>query len=452
MEIRYISTNRLNGIGKTSPLSFTDALSKGIADDGGLFMPDSIPQLNPAAISSFSKMDYPDIAFRVLREYIGSALPETELIRLLKDAYDFEVPIEKADDKTYIMRLDRGPTASFKDFAARFMARMMARLKPAGKKITILVATSGDTGSAVGEAFKGLEGIKVYILYPTAEVSPIQKKQLDSIGENVSALELSGTFDDCQKIVKQAFFDKDLQHLNLSSANSINIARILPQSVYYFYAFSRVSMDGQPIIFSVPSGNLGNSFGCEVARRMGLPVKRLILAVNSNKEVAELLQTGEYRKIEPSVNCISNAMNVGNPSNLARYFDAFGGWLEKNGDVLKKPDLTKMNEILFSRSISDEETRQTIVAFHNKYKILLEPHGAVGVRALELYRAINGSADTAVCLETAHPAKFPETITSELGLVPELPEALKHLNGRESCSVRLPCEFQAVKEYISGCN
>jgi threonine synthase len=271
-----------------------------------------------------------------------------------------------------LARLDQGPTASFKDFAARFMARAMAYFKPADQQVTILVATSGDTGSAIGEAFKGLEGFRVYILYPENEVSAIQKKQLDSIGQNVQAIAVDGKFDDCQAMVKQAFSDPDpdLQPLHLTSANSINLGRILPQIVYYFYCYVNCVDSMEPAVISVPSGNFGHSLGCEIARRMGLPVDRIIIATNANDEFPAFLESAKYHKIQPSRMCLSNAMNVGNPSNLARYFELYGGTIDKEGTVHKHPDLDQMRQHLYSVAISDGQTVATMKKYYRGNGIL----------------------------------------------------------------------------------
>ena len=277
---RRLNTDKIKGFGKK--ITFESALFLGLAPDKGLFMPSKIPKLSKKEIMGLKGKPYCEVAYQILKKFLSGEIEGRELKAITKSAYNFDVPIEELDKHTCIIRLDRGPTASFKDFAARFMARLMHKLKPKNKNITVLAATSGDTGSAIGEAYKDIEGIKVCILYPQLEVSRVQKKQLDSIGKNVQAIAIDGKFDDCQKLVKEAFSDRELIKLNLTSANSINIGRVLPQIAYYFYSYVNAAKNFEPVVFSIPSGNFGNALGCEIAGRMGLPVKRIILAVNEN--------------------------------------------------------------------------------------------------------------------------------------------------------------------------
>jgi threonine synthase len=451
--IRYISTNRQLTGGNRTPftrdVSFREALLTGLAPDDGLFMPDRIPVISPEQIKVFSDMPYHEVARVIISEFLSGEVDKDIIRDVTRKAYTFAVPVEQVDSFRYIMRLDRGPTASFKDFAARFMARMMQRLKEPGSRLTILVATSGDTGSAVGHAFHGLDGIAVYILYPEQEVSPIQQKQLDSIGDNVRAVAVDGTFDDCQRMVKEAFLDSDLRSFNLTSANSINIGRILPQIPYYFYAFARICEENEPLVVSVPSGNFGNSLGCELARRMGLPVAKLILAVNANDEFPRFLETEQYSIVSPSIACISNAMNVGNPSNLARYFELYNGTIDKNGTVHQMPDIGLMRENLYSCSVSDKTTIDVIRDYYTRHSIILEPHGAVGIAALDRYFCEAGE-QKALCLETAHPAKFMELmnqyITAEIP-VPDVWQQLFSEPGYHDC---IPNNYPSFKEYLKN--
>jgi len=444
--ILYHSTNRGLPGAAAAAVPFREALLRGLAPDGGLYMPVALPRLDPSRLAALRDAPYARIAFEVLRPFTAGTLADDAFLRLCEDAYDFEVPLEPLEEGAWILRLDRGPTASFKDFAARWMARMMRELREPGRETTILVATSGDTGSAVGEAFRGVEGFRVVLLYPENEVSAVQKRQLDGIGLNVRALSVAGSFDECQALVKQAFLDPALAGLGLSSANSINIGRILPQSVYYVYAWLRVARDGGPFTVSVPSGNFGNSFGGEIARRMGLPVARLILAVNANDEFPRFLGSGGYRPVSPSRACLSNAMNVGNPSNLARYFDAYGGTVTREGAVRKAPDLAAMRGALESVSIGDDETVACIRDTWTRRRVLLEPHGAVGVAAL---RRLGAGPGPSVCLETAHPAKFPEVIERELDFAPEPPEAFRRLAEREPAVQRIPATYEALRETLT---
>lgn len=455
MPIRYYSTNRyLNDVAGITPftgkVSFREALLAGQAPDEGLFMPDEIPQLAMTDIIALRDKPYWQAAMLVARAFLSDEFSQDVLESVVKDAYNYPVPLEAVYPRAFVMRLDQGPTASFKDFAARMMARLMSHCRPKGERLNILVATSGDTGSAVGEAYKGVKGIDVTILYPAAEVSPMQKKQLDTIGGNVQALCVNGKFDDCQNLVKEAFADKDFAGFNLSSANSINFGRILPQMVYYIYAYAQLAGADEDVVVSVPSGNFGDALGCEYARRMGLPVAKLIMPTNENDEFPIFLETGKYRKVSPSRACISNAMNVGHPSNLARFFDLYGGTVDRAGTVHRYPDLDAMRRYIFSVSVSDEDTRQTIKSVYDRYHVILEQHGAVGWAGLEAYFAKTGDSKLAICLETAHPAKFPEEIKKLLAVNPGLPESMKDLAGREGSAIDMPQDFAAFKRYLQS--
>jgi len=451
--IRYYSTNRsLNHIEGIVPfkddVSFKEALLMGQAPDEGLFVPYPLPSLSLREILSLKNRPYAEAAMLVAEAFLAAEIDREVLGRIVADSYDFTVPLEKVVDRKYVMRLDRGPSASFKDFAARMMARLMSAFRERGRRLNVLVATSGDTGSAVGEAFKGVKGIDVYILYPRDEVSGRQKKQLDTIGDNVQALSVAGKFDDCQNLVKRAFADPALGALNLTSANSINFGRILPQIVYYVYAFAQLAEPGEQIVFSVPSGNFGDALGCEYARRIGLPVRTLVMPTNENDEFPRFLETGVYEKVSPSRACISNAMNVGNPSNLARFFDLYGGTVDRSGVVYRYPDRNEMRRRIFSVTVSDAETRATIREVYNRHGIVLEPHGAVGWRGLEAYLGQCGDFPLCVALETAHPAKFPDEIRELLGFIPELPQSLKDIDGRTGEPVPLAGDYAEFKKYL----
>ena len=451
--IRYYSTNRhLEGVSGIVPfkgsVSFKEALLQGQAPDEGLFMPDFIPILPLHDIMALKEAPYSTAALLVAKAFLRDEAPDEILERIVADSYNYPVPLEKVTERKYIMRLDQGPTASFKDFAARMMARLMSYFRNQGKRLNVLVATSGDTGSAVGEAFKGVEGIDVYILYPRGEVSGRQKKQLDTIGSNVQSISVDGKFDDCQNLVKQAFSDQSLPDLNLTSANSINFGRILPQIVYYVYAYAQLAQPGEEIVFSVPSGNFGDALGCEYARRMGLPVRTLVMPTNENDEFPKFLETGAYQKISPSRACLSNAMNVGHPSNLARFFDLYGGTVDRVGIVHRRPDVEAMKRHIYSVSISDRETKKTIKRIYDSYGILLEPHGAVGWRGLESYLERFGDFPLCVSLETAHPAKFPDEITDLLGIIPELPQSMKDIDQRKGEPIFLPNDYEEFKAYL----
>ncbi len=450
--ISYYSTNRYLEDGDLPPfrkeVTFREALIMGQAPDGGLFMPTRIPSIPIEEIAGLKGRPYREAALAVGRRFWEDAIPGDDLENILREAYNFEIPIENVYDRKYVMRLDRGPTASFKDFAARLMSRLMSYLRGDNDHLTVLVATSGDTGSAIGDAFKGVEGISVHILYPALEVSPRQKKQLDTIGDNVRAFMVEGKFDDCQKMVKQAFLDPDLAKLKLTSANSINIGRILPQSIYYIWGYAQIASEGEEAVICVPSGNFGNAFGCELAWRMGLPLHRLLMPTNENNEFPRLLDSGAYQKVDPSRMCLSNAMNVGHPSNLARFFDAYGGNIDKEGDVHLVPDLDLMRKRIFSVSVSDEETRETIRSAYQRYGLLLEPHGAVGWKGLERYLEVEGDFPLCLSIETAHPAKFPDEIEELLGIHPPLPDSLRGLEEKTGEPIPIPNDYRVFKDLL----
>jgi len=444
--IKFFSTN-----GHLDRVDFKGALLAGQAPDKGLYMPEMFPSLSPETIRNFPQMSYHQIAYQVIKPYLGDLVEESALEDMLKDAYSYEVPLERVYDGKYLLRLDRGPTCSFKDFAARLMGRLMQYfLKEEGRSMIILTATSGDTGSAVAHAFYGLENIKVIVLFPEREVTERQRRQMTTLGENIYPLAVAGKFDDCQALVKQAFVDPELKGLELSSANSINVGRLLPQAVYYFYAHSRVAPGGEEVVFSVPSGNFGDLMGGLIALKMGLPVKKFVAATNENDEFPRFMQTGVYEPIRPSKNCISNAMNVGHPSNLARLFSLYGDQMDETGQVARQPDLSAMREEIYAVSISDEETRQTIREAYSQYKVLLEPHGAVGWAGLVRYLDEFGDWSPAVSLETADPAKFPDEIVRLTGVNPSLPPAMASLDEKEEHYLEMDGSYASLKNYLKG--
>jgi threonine synthase len=452
--IKYYSTNL-----KAPEVTFSEALLRGLAPDGGLYLPVSFPLLTPEELSGLSGMRYPEIAALILNKFIGNEIAFQELSDLCTDAYNFDVPLEKVSDRKYIMRLDQGPTASFKDFAARMMSRLMQYFLSANNQhLTILTATSGDTGSAVASAFYGLKNIRVIIFFPENEVTVMQRKQMTTLHENINVIAVDGKFDDCQNLVKKAFTDPLLSDIPLTSANSINIGRLLPQSVYYFYAWARLAARfDERAVFSVPSGNFGNLMGGLIAARMGLPVKQFILATNLNNEVPEYLRTGIYKPITPSMNCISSAMNVGHPSNLARIIDLYGGNMDESGTISKEPDLSIMQKDLMGISVSDEETSEAITQLFRKYRIVLEPHGAVAWQAIKEYSKSlmhdNEGKQLFISLETAHPAKFPEELMRILDFNPQLPESLSGLSGKKEHYLFAENDYKKIKDLIiSICN
>jgi threonine synthase len=446
--IRYYSTNR-----EAPVVDLASALLEGQAGDRGLYLPERLPSISATALRAWKNLSYAEIATEVLKPFTAGMIELPRLAELCRDAYDYDVPLERVTGRRYLMRLDQGPTASFKDFAARMMARWMGELMAAQHgELVILTATSGDTGSAVAHAYHGVDRVRVVVLFPVAEVSNRQRKQMTTIGGNVAVFGVEGKFDDCQAMVKQAFADPELAHIRLSSANSINIGRLLPQSVYYIYAYVRLAeaAAGEPIIFSVPSGNFGDMMGAVLAGRMGLPIERLIIATNANDEVPYFLKSGRYEKISPSRVCISNAMNVGHPSNLARLVDVYGGWMDETGRLHRPPHLEQMRRDLCAMSVSDDETRATIKDAHERYGVILEPHGAVGWAGLERFLSERPelAQRLAVSVETAHPAKFPEEIGATIGIDPPSPPSLAGLESRREHYDVLTTAYEPFREML----
>lgn len=446
--ILFTSTNR-----SASPTDLRGALLQGQAADRGLFMPATIPPLGAGDLASLAGRSYAEIAWLVLRRFTAGMLDDERLRALCADAYDYEVPLERVEGRRWLMRLDRGPTASFKDFAARMMARWMgAFMAEDCQELVILTATSGDTGSAVAHAYHGVSRVQSIVLFPAAEVSGRQRRQMTTLGGNVAAFAVDGKFDDCQAMVKRAFADPELAGLRLSSANSINIGRLLPQSVYYVYAYVRLAdvAAREPIVFAVPSGNFGDLMGAVLATRMGLPISRVVIATNANDEVPRYFATGRYEKIVPSRLCISNAMNVGHPSNLARLVDAYGGWMDETGALRTPADLARLRRDFFAVSISDDETRSTIRKAWRRHAVLLEPHGAVGWAGLRRFLGEPGApADPlAVSIETAHPAKFPEEIQALLGISPVPPPSLAGIESKPEQYEHLTTEYVPFRELL----
>lgn len=448
--IQFYSTNH-----KADKQDFKGALLKGLAPDKGLYMPEIIPRFSREEILEFSNMAYHEIAFEVGKKFLVGQIDDESLWELVKDAYDYEVPLEQVYDRKYVMRLDQGPTASFKDFAARMMGRLMNYyLEQDNENLLILTATSGDTGSAIANAFYGLDNIKVVVLFPENEVTNRQRKQMTTLGKNVQIIGIDGKFDDCQALVKEAFADPELKYLKLSSANSINIGRLIPQIIYYFYSFAelRTGHLDEKVIFSVPSGNFGDMMGGVFAMQMGLPVERFIIATNSNDEFPKYLETGKYETIVPSINCISSAMNVGHPSNIARLITLYEGKMDEKGNIYEQPELEKMRKDFYGVSVDNETTRQTIKEAWEKHELLLEPHGAVGWRGLMEYLEAHPEMNTAeqlfISLETAHPAKFPEEITKIIGIDPDLPKSLENLDDKPEFVDQIELSYAAFKDYL----
>ncbi len=447
--ILFRSTN-----GSVDGYSLGRALLTGQAPDRGLFMPQQIPTIAHSELLGLVGKSYPEVACAVMRHYTAGQFDDKLLQELCDDAYDYPVPIERVCDRRHLLRLDQGPTASFKDFAARMMARWVGRLVAPGEpSLVVLTATSGDTGSAVAQAFAGVPGIEVMVLFPVAEVSDRQRKQMTTIGGNVTTLGVEGKFDDCQAMVKRAFSDPTLERVRFTSANSINIGRLLPQSVYYVYAYLQLAdvAAREPIVISVPSGNFGDLCGGLLAHRAGLPVARFLVATNANDEVPTFFENGSYQKIEPSRTCISNAMNVGHPSNLARLVDLYGGHMDETGMLHQPPDMARIRGDMWAVSIDDAETRQTIAETWRDHQALLEPHGAVGWAALNRYFDSGQPAPDAlaVSLETAHPAKFPDEVRALTGVEPDLPASLAAIEAMDEFYDTIAVDYETLRDMLN---
>ena len=415
-------------------MGFKDALFQGLAPDGGLYMPETIPHLGTDFFQS--ELSYPELAVGMIHPFTKDDLTYAQLSDICESAFDFPLSIKELNESDSVLELFHGPTLAFKDFAARFMARTMSHfLENKNNEITILVATSGDTGSAVANGFFNIEGINVIILYPSNRVSALQEKQLTTLGENIIALEIDGSFDDCQRMVKAAFQDDDLQNrYSLSSANSINVARLLPQSVYYAWAWKQNHETG-PIIFSVPSGNFGNITGGLLANRMGIPMEKIIASTNSNDVFPNYLKTGNVEKRD-AIHTISNAMDVGVPSNLDRIQNLF------------HQDVNQVKTEISSWSFSDKETKDCIRHIQNEFDYLIDPHTAVGVLGLNEYREKTNSNSKGVVLSTAHPGKFSDVIEPIIGKKITLPESLQIAMKKDKNSIKMSKQFSDLKEYL----
>jgi len=430
--MKYYSTNQ------TVPqVSLMEAVTKGLAADNGLFMPERIDAFSSDFFDQIQKMSFQEISFEVAKKFFGEDVPEQTLKDLVYDTLCFDCPVVKVQESVYSLELFHGPTLAFKDVGGRFMARLLGHfLKGFSKEVNVLVATSGDTGSAVANGFLNVPGIKVYVLYPKGLVSDIQEKQFTTLGCNITALEVNGTFDDCQRLVKSAFLDEELNKaMVLTSANSINVARFLPQSFYYFNAYARLRQAGVKgdLVFSVPSGNFGNLTAGLFAKAMGLPVKRFIAANNENDIVYQYLKTGKYEP-RASVSTIANAMDVGAPSNFARILDLY----HQSHDQISSD--------MVGYRYSDTEIRETMKQVFEEENYMLDPHGAVGYRAL---KADLKKGEVGVFLETAHPAKFTETVESVLGKgTVVLPEKLEAFMKGEKLSIGLSTEFADFKKFL----
>ncbi|MDR3714800.1 MAG: threonine synthase [Puia sp.] len=436
--MKYYSLNDPEAKAETS---FRDATIRGQAPDKGLYFPERIPALPKDLIENITRYTKEEIALRVISPYVGDTLPAGELEKIVAETVNFEFPLVKLDDRTWSLELFHGPTLAFKDVGARFMSRCLGYfVRGNDQPVTVLVATSGDTGGAVANGFYGVEGVRVVILYPSGKVSSVQELQLTTLGKNITALEVDGTFDDCQRLVKQAFGDPGLnKELFLTSANSINVARWLPQQFYYLFAYSQwVQTLGkkEAPVWSVPSGNFGNICAGLLAHRSGMPAKHFIAACNANNTIPDFLQTGAY-KPRKAVPTISNAMDVGDPSNFVRILEIF------------HKEFTALSNVLSSSSTTDEQTRVAIRKVYTEAHYLPDPHGAVGWLALQDYLSSH-PGDRGIFLETAHPVKFYDVVEPIIGEKVPMPPIVQNLLGRKKQSEKISPDFGLLRDFLRG--
>ena len=430
--MKYYSTN-----GKAPLATLHEAVVKGLAGDRGLYMPESIKKLPQSFFDNIERLSFQELSYVVAQAFFGDDVNEEDLKRIVYDTLSFDCPVAQVTDSIYSLELFHGPTLAFKDVGARFMARLLQYfIRQEGREqVNVLVATSGDTGSAVANGFLGVDGIHVYVLYPKEKVSKIQESQFTTLGKNITAVEVDGVFDDCQALVKSAFMDEELnKHMKLTSANSINVARFLPQALYYFNAYARMKELGKSenMVVCVPSGNFGNITAALFGHRMGLPVKRFIAANNANDIFYNYLQTGKYEP-KASRQTIANAMDVGDPSNFARIYDLYHG------------DHALVSSLISGATYSDDQIRDTMRKCFSENKYILDPHGACGFRALsEQLQA----GEYGVFCETAHPAKFKETVEATIGAEVEIPERLAAFMKGKKQSVEMAKDFSSFKDFL----
>jgi threonine synthase len=435
--MKYYSTN------KQSPVvDFKEATIKGQAPDKGLYFPKNIPQIKKVLIQGIEGLTNEEIAFRVIKPYVGDTIPDEKLFQIVTETIGFPIPLVKVNERISSLELFHGPTLAFKDVGARFMSRCLGYfVKDAAsaslrtRKITVLVATSGDTGGAVANGFFDIDNVDVVILYPSGKVSPVQEKQLTTLGKNIHALEVQGTFDDCQQLVRQAFADNDInKKMFLTSANSINVARWLPQQFYYFFAYKQWTDKKHLPVISVPSGNFGNICAGILAMQSGLPIKHFIAACNVNDVLTEYLQSQQFNP-KQAVATLSNAMDVGNPSNFVRILEIF------------HHQFPGLKSKLSSYNISDAETIATIREVYEKENYVLDPHGAVGYLSLQHYSKDNPE-QKGIFLETAHPVKFPQAVESATGKTVGLPDAIREMTERKKISILIKTDYTELKEFL----
>ena len=428
--MRYYSLNH-----NSKHTSFKNAVIRGLAPDRGLYFPNQIPILSKKFFEDIEHISVPEMAFQIIKPYVGKEIDDKKLLSIVTETLDFEFPTVEITDNIAAFELFHGPTLAFKDVGARFMARTLGHFsKGMEDKTTVLVATSGDTGGAVANGFLGVDGVEVIILYPKGKISEIQEKQITTLGQNITALEVDGVFDDCQEMVKAAFLDPSLTKMNLTSANSINVARWLPQMFYYFIAYRSLKNKNKKLVFSVPSGNFGNICAGVMAQQMGLPIDHFIASTNSNDSVPRYLKTGNFEPLQ-TIQTISNAMDVGNPSNFIRIQKIFNN------------DIFRMKKIISGYSYSDIETKKSLIEIYKKNGYIADPHGAVGFLGLKEYLSQQNKDHYGVFLETAHPVKFIDSVEKILKLKVQIPNRLKStLSKKKSC---IPIkDFSSLKSYL----
>lgn len=432
----YYSTNH-----QIIPVSLKDAVISGLAPDGGLYMPVELPRIDASWFDAIELLSFREIALDVALAFLGEDVPAGVISEIVNDSFDFPVPLPPVQDSIYSLELYHGPTMAFKDFGARFMSRLMSYLyRDEDRDLNVVVATSGDTGSAVAAGFHNVEGINVFVLFPRGQVSRLQQKQITTWEGNIHAIEVDGTFDDCQKLAKQLLGDRELNAgFPVTSANSINIGRLIPQSFYYFYAYSKLKQSGLPLVFSVPSGNFGNLTGGLMARAAGLPVHRFIASTNINDVFAKFIDSGIYSPA-PSLQTISSAMDVGDPSNFARISDMMEG------------DIDKFKKQISSYSFTDNATREAIAEIHNENGYIMDPHGAVAFLGARKYLRESNDRVNVVFLETAHPAKFPEIMKTAIDDPGSVPPQLKAVLNKKEKYHRAGNDLGELRSYILETN
>ncbi|MGI9551261.1 MAG: threonine synthase [Aurantibacter sp.] len=428
--MKFYSLNK-----KAPSVSFKNAVINGIAPDKGLYFPESIVPLPSSFFEEIERLSKVEIAFRAINQFVSEDIPEPVLKDILQQILDFDFPLVEIEENVATLELFHGPTMAFKDVGARFMAQCLGYFsKGEISEVSVLVATSGDTGGAVANGFLGVKGVNVVILYPSGKVSEIQERQLTTLGQNITALEVDGTFDDCQKMVKAAFLDEELlQNMKLTSANSINVARWLPQLIYFLFAYQQIKAQGKEIVFSVPSGNFGNICAGMVAQQLGMPVKHFVAATNVNDTVPEFMRTQSYDP-RPSSATISNAMDVGDPSNFVRVRHLY------------RDDFDALRKNLSAYPFTDEQTKKKMLEIHQKSNYIVDPHGAVGYLGLKKFQE-NHPHVYGIFLETAHPVKFLDVVEKTIGQKLEIPPQIKKVLGKEKKSIRIK-EYSELKSYL----